>query len=258
LIIHGVEVVPPAKAGSTRIQAFDVVRGAALLCMFVYHGAFDLAFFGIVAPSFPFIWPMRMFSHLVASTFLALVGVSLSLAYSDRALGLGYLRRLAVLWSAACAISLATYAFAPGAYISFGILHCIAAASVLGGLATRAPAIAGYALGAMLLASPMLVEASGWHVAWPLWLGLSGQEPTTLDWRPFAPWGGVTMLACAAARSTWGLRSIKECSAWRSERRVARATAFLGRHSLAIYLVHQPIFFLGVMAYLRALELLSR
>ena len=80
----------------TRIQALDILRGVAILGMFFYHGAFDLAFFGMIAPSFPFIWPMRVFSHLVASTFLALVGVSLSLAYSGRGLGWGYLRRLAV------------------------------------------------------------------------------------------------------------------------------------------------------------------
>lgn len=249
---------PTVKALPTRAQAFDVMRGVAILGMFFYHGAFDLAFFGMIAPSFPFIWPMRMFSHLVASTFLALVGLSLSLAYAGRALGWVYLRRLAILWSAACAISIATYIFAPNAYISFGILHCIAAATVLGGLATRAPVIVSYALGALLICMPAVVEATGWQVSWPMWLGLSGQEPTTLDWRPFAPWGGVTILASAAARSAWGLGAIKGCSAWRSERMIPKATAFLGRHSLAIYLTHQPILFLGLSAYVWTLDLFRR
>ena len=240
------------------MQALDVVRGAAILGMFFYHLSFDLAFFRAIAPSFPFLWPMRMFSHLVAGTFLALVGLSLALAYADRPLGMGFARRLIVLWAAAAAVSLGTYVFAPEAYISFGILHCIAAASVLGGLATRAPVALSVALGALLVAAPPLADALGWHVAWPMALGLSGQEPMTLDWRPFAPWGGVTLLSCAAARSPWGRQAIKACSTWRSQSPLARGPAFLGRHSLMIYLVHQPIFFAGLYAYFWASSALGR
>jgi len=257
LKFQNAEIARNVKAGSTRVQVFDVVRGAAILGMFVYHGAFDLAFFGIIARSFPFIWLMRMFSHLVACTFLALVGVSLALAYADRPLGPGFLRRLIVLGCAAGAISLATYIVEPRDYISFGILHCIAAASVLGGLATRAPMAVSIAVGALLLAAPSLTNAFGWHIAWPMALGLSGQEPNTLDWRPFAPWGGWTLLACAAARSAWGRRAIKGCSAWHSQSLFARVPALLGRHSLMVYLVHQPIFFAGLNAYVWASGLFS-
>ena len=240
------------------MQALDVVRGAAILGMFFYHLSFDLAFFREIPPSFPFLWPMRMFSHLVACTFLGLVGISLALAYANRPLGAGFARRLIVLWAAAGAVSLGTYVFAPEAFISFGILHCIAAASVLGGVATRAPTWVSVALGALLVAAPPLADALGWHVAWPMALGLSGREPMTLDWRPFAPWGGVTLLAYAAARSALGRRALDACSAWRSPSLLARAPAFLGRHSLMIYLVHQPIFFAGLYAYLWASDVFGR
>jgi uncharacterized membrane protein len=240
------------------MQALDVVRGVAILGMFFYHLSFDLAFFGAIPPSFPFLWPMRMFSHLVACTFLALVGISLALAYADRPLGTGFARRLIVLWAAAGAVSLGTYVFVPEAFISFGILHCIAAASVLGGLATRAPVALSVALGALLIGAPPLADALGWHVAWPMALGLSGQEPVTLDWRPFAPWGGVTFLAYAAARSALGRQALQASSTWRSPSPLARAPALLGRHSLMVYLVHQPIFFAALYTYLWASNAFGR
>ena len=64
-----------------RIAAIDAARGGALGGMVVYHLIWDFAHFGLVAPTAPFAPATRALSHVVASAFLALVGVSLALAH---------------------------------------------------------------------------------------------------------------------------------------------------------------------------------
>ena len=50
--------------------------------MAAYHLSWDLADFHLVSPLLPFTPAMRLLSHVVASVFLALVGVSLALAHA--------------------------------------------------------------------------------------------------------------------------------------------------------------------------------
>ena len=68
----------PAPAG--RIAAIDALRGFALCLMFVYHFAFDLRLYGVIAADFehdPF-W--LGFRAVIVTMFMTLVGVSLVLA----------------------------------------------------------------------------------------------------------------------------------------------------------------------------------
>ncbi len=67
--------------GSTRSTS---PAGVALIGMAAYHLTWDLADFQLVSPLLPFTPPMRLLSHTVASTFLALAGLSLALAHRDR------------------------------------------------------------------------------------------------------------------------------------------------------------------------------
>ena len=68
-----------------------------------------------------------------------------------------------------------------------------------------------------------------------MWLGLGTQDPATLDWRPLMPWGGVLLLGLGLARLAPPLPN------WRARLAPLRGLAFAGRHSLAVYLIHQPI-----------------
>ena len=72
-----------ASKRSRRIDAVDCARGLALIGMAVYHFSWDLADFRLASPMLPFTPQMRLLSHIVASAFLALVGVSLALAHRN-------------------------------------------------------------------------------------------------------------------------------------------------------------------------------
>ena len=81
--------------------------------------------------------------------------------------------------------------------------------------------------------------------------GLGEALPNTLDWRPLLPWAGVVFLGLGATRLPGVLKWLKRPDRWRAKSAPARAISFAGRHSLPIYLVHQPIL-IGLLAALTA------
>jgi uncharacterized membrane protein len=233
------EAVEPRKSG--RVDAVDCARGLALVGMAGYHLTWDLADFLLVPATLPFTPAMRIVSHAVASSFLALVGVSLALAHRDRLNLMAFWRRLAIVAGAAALVTAGSLVFAPGMGIWFGILHCIAAASLVALPFVIAPAWASLIAGAAAILLPFLVRSPLFDPPAFLWLGLGLALPNTLDWRPFLPWAGVVLLGLGAARLPGVLDRLSSPWRWRAKSRPARAICFAGRHSLAVYLLHQPI-----------------
>ncbi len=215
--------------------------------MAFYHLSWDLADYRLVSPMLPFSPPMRLFSHLVACVFLALVGVSLALAHRDKINWRAFWRRLAVVGGAAALVTAGSLVFAPGEAIWFGILHCIAVASLLAAPLIEAPAAAGFVAGAVAITVPFFVHSSLFDSPALLWLGLGEALPNTLDWRPLLPWSGVVFLGLGVARLPGVIRRLTAPGRWRAKSGQARALCFAGRHSLPIYLIHQPIL-IGLVA----------
>jgi uncharacterized membrane protein len=253
--------MPPAGPGA-RIAAVDALRGVALVGMAIYHCAWDLSFLQLapIAPGPDPGW--RWFAHVVAGTFLALVGVGLVLATRDGFHAKSYLRRLIKVVVAAAIVTIATRVFLPDAYIFFGILHAIAAASVLAlpflvlpvwlvvvaaVLCLALPALSqGFCLpdwlapgtGCVVFEHPFglaFLEGPGW-----LWLGL-GLPPSTLDYVPLLPWFALPLAGIAVARLGLMWQPAEWWGGWQPRRRLGRVLAGAGRWSLAVYLIHQPI-----------------
>jgi uncharacterized membrane protein len=186
-----------------RIDAVDCARGLALVGMAVYHFGWDLADFRLASPMLPFTPQMRLLSHSVASVFLALVGVSLALAHRNGLNLRAFWRRLAIVAGAAALVTGGSFIFAPSEPITFG---------------------------STLFDPP-----------WLLWVGLGEALPNTLDWRPLLPWAGVVFLGLGVTRLPGVLTWLKQPNRWRAKSAPARAIGFAGRHSLPVYLLHQPI-----------------
>jgi uncharacterized membrane protein len=227
-----------AAAGRGRILWLDAARGVGIVAMVAYHGAFDLLFFGYVD------WPVtthpawRAFAAAIASTFLFLVGVSLVVAHGRGVRWRPYLRRLAVIAAAAGAVTVATSLAMP-APIYFGILHAIAAFSVLALPFVFVPLPVVLVAAGAVFALPFVFRHEVFAAAWAYPLGLAPVPPYTFDYEPVFPWLAVTLLGVALAR--W--RPPRPGSQPPRESRVWDATAWLGRHSLLVYLLHQPVIF---------------
>ncbi len=224
---------------SRRLDAVDVARGVALVAMAAYHFTWDLAYFGVVAPTTPFTPPMRLASHAIGSTFLGLAGLSLALAHARGFRPRPFGVRLIRIGAAAALVSAATYALAPETPILFGILHCLFVASLLSLPFLIAPGAlstwAALALGGALVALPLVYASTTFDPPWWVWLGFGVHDPATLDWRPLAPWAGALLIGLALARLA------PAPPHWRAKAAPLRGLGLAGRHSLAVYLIHQPI-----------------
>lgn len=224
-----------------RIDAIDVARAFALLGMVAYHLSWDLAYFGFAPPNLPFTSGMRILANIVASAFLGLVGVSLAIAHRDGVRWRPFLFRLGRIVAAAALVSAATAYTAPEMPIWFGILHCIAVSSLVSIPFLRGPAWPALLVGAAAVAAPHAFASPLFNPTWLLWLGLGVREPSTLDWRPLLPWAGAALIGVGLTRLALGRFLGSPLAQWRARFIPTRALAFIGRHSLAFYLVHQPI-----------------
>lgn len=233
----------PAEAvRPPRIALADVARGVALVAMFIYHFAWDLSFFRLIATDVVDAPGWRWFAHLIAGSFLALVGASLVLALRggfDRA---GFLRRLALVAGGAALVTAGTYGFMPQTYVFFGILHHIAVASVIGLAFVRLPVAltALAAVGAFALGFARLPP--GLDAPWLVWTGLSRLPVDSGDFVPLFPWIGCVLTGIVLMRLALATIGDARLAAFRAERQPWRLLATMGRHSLPIYLVHQPLF----------------
>ncbi|MBF9032002.1 DUF1624 domain-containing protein [Rhodobacterales bacterium HKCCE3408] len=220
-------------------MALDLTRSGALLAMAIYHFCFDLEMFGWLPPATATTGALRVFAIATASSFLFLAGVSLWLAHGQGIRWRPFWRRLAMVVAAAAAISVSSLFWAPGAPVYFGILHAIATMSVLGLAFLRLPAAALIVLAAAVLALPFFWSSPAFDPRWLAWTGFAQYPPPSVDFEPVFPWFAAFLAGMATGRigTATGL--------WDSLRGapgpVANALAFPGRHSLIVYLLHQPV-----------------
>ncbi|RFC68089.1 MULTISPECIES: heparan-alpha-glucosaminide N-acetyltransferase [Mesorhizobium] len=233
------DLAPPARS-TRRIAAIDIARGTALLAMAIYHFTWDLEFFGYVEPGLTAVGGWKLFARCIASSFLFLVGVSLFLAHANAIRWRPFLIRLAKVAAAAALISIATYIATPGAFIFFGILHQIALASLLGLLFIRAPFWLTLLVAAAVIAAPQLLRSEVFAHPALWWVGLAPTNPRSNDYVPLFPWFGAVLIGIAAAKFATA-SGLLERLRQAGEPRWSRPLDFLGRHSLAFYLIHQPV-----------------
>ncbi|MCC0003122.1 MAG: DUF1624 domain-containing protein [Methylobacteriaceae bacterium] len=231
-----------ARSGA-RLPIIDIARGAALVAMFGYHLTWDLAHFGYIGARTPFSPGMRLFSHVIACSFLAVAGVSLALARRSPFAWGGYWRRMLVIAGAGGLVTLASWLLFPNALILFGILQCIAAASLVALPFLFLPWPAALAAGGVAAVLPFLFAAHAFDGPWLDWTGLNLTEPTSNDFRPLLPWAAALLFGLGVAQFALPRGGFDRLARIAGTSPPARLLAFGGRHSLTIYLVHQPVFF---------------
>jgi uncharacterized membrane protein len=227
----------PASAARPRWAALDLARGLAVVAMVLYHFCWDLAYFGLIEANVATGWGWKQAAWSIAASFLAISGVSLALALRGGTAPARPWRRLAVLALAAGAVTLASLWFMPDRFIFFGILHCLAVGGALAMLVGRWPPAVLAALAALWFAVAALVRLPLFDSAPLLFVGLGTTMPLTTDYVPLFPWFGF-MLAGLALGGLLAKRGVAHGDA---RAPAARPLLWLGRHSLPIYLVHQPL-----------------
>ncbi|NYT07385.1 MAG: DUF1624 domain-containing protein [Methanomicrobiales archaeon] len=224
-----------------RFPEIDIARGAAVIMMVVFHTAFDLRFLGI-APLNVTTGFFRLLALSTAGLFLFLVGLSLSIsaAYAEtrltrREFVMKYFSRGAFIFALGLGITLVTWLLIPSVFIRFGILHLIGLAVMASPLYSRFT-WQNLLLGAVFIAlGPVVAGIRG--SGWLLWSGIHPPLFASVDYTPIFPWMGVVLIGVFAGSVIYP----------RGRRRPGFSPVsfapleFLGRHSLAVYLVHQPV-----------------
>lgn len=234
------DVMHGQPKNKSRIELIDAARGFALIAMAVYHFAWDLEFFGYAAPGMTAVGGWRLFARSIASSFLFLVGFSLFLAHARAIRWRPFGKRMLQVGAAAAAITLVTYFATPDAFIFFGILHHIALASLLGLLFLRLPAVVVAAAALFVIALPALWRHDMFNGTALAWTGLAAVNPRSNDFVPIFPWFAAVLLGIAAAKvakaTGWTERAAgRPLPSW------TRPLQLAGQHSLAFYLLHQPV-----------------
>lgn len=240
---------PAAQSTSRRIIAIDVARAIALFAMAIFHFAWDLEFFGYVPSGMTGEGGWRIFARCIASSFLFLVGVSLVLAHRRGVRWRPFLIRLAQVLAGALAITAITAFVTPEAYVYFGILHHIAFASVAGLLFLRLPWWITALAAAVAVILPHYVTSPIFDPIYANWVGLFDSPPLTNDFVPVFPFFGAVLAGIAAANLAIRLNLLDALRQLNARLTRVEPVAFLGRHALAFYLLHQPILFGLVLLY---------
>lgn len=210
---------------SARRPLLDIFRGIAVLWMIIFHSAYDLRLFDwpTIPPDWNWFW--WTFPRVIVASFLAVMGASWVQARKKEKDLRPFKIRLLKLSAAAVAVSVATYLLFPERWVYFGTLHCIAVSSVC--LFAFEKKWSQY----LALIFIILSEILGLR---PPWIDL---PHPSMDYIPLFPWLGFAILGMLLSEK------IAEVSLPKFFTRASRPIIWLGRHSLKIYLLHQPLIF---------------
>jgi uncharacterized membrane protein len=225
-----------------RLPGLDALRGLAIVAMIGYHFCFDLRYFGVVRSDFEHDIGWLTARALILSSFLLIAGISAVLA-SRRSLPVRHwLRHTGVIAGAALLVTAGSALLFPRSFIWFGVLHAIAVSLLVAKPFVRRPLLAALVSVAIIVAGIAYANPA-FDNRWLGWLGFMTAKPVTEDYVPLFPWMGVLFIGIALGHALVANRF----AVLAPLRALPRWLSFLGRHSLVVYLVHQPIL-LGVLA----------
>lgn len=229
-----------------RIWELDALRGLCILGMVAVHAVFDAAeLYGLISWDYPpAFWLVKDWGSVV---FVLLSGISATL-------GRHSVRRGSVVFGCGLVITAVTEA---GRYlglveeslvISFGILHCLGCCMILWRPLRRLSGKWLAGLGIAGLLAGWLVSRVTVDVPWLIPLGLLPEGFASGDFFPLLPNFGWFLLGAALGRRLYADRQTRFPGA-AGEHPVSRFFRACGRHSLTIYMLHQPILLLVLACF---------
>jgi uncharacterized membrane protein len=222
----------------------DFTRGLLVLLMILFNWSYTLLFLDIckISDSVFYWW---LFPRMIGAGFIFIAGVSFSISYAKNPSLKKHAKRGAFIFALGMAITLVTFLMYPEYTILFGILHLIGLSIIAGIFAIRYDRRIALAAGAAIVLFGFFLQTMRFDFPYLLWLGLMPEAFRTFDYFPLIPWLGFFLIGIAAGK-------------YYEKRKASRGPAagaplgFIGRHSLVIYLLHQPV----LLAALYVLSLL--
>ena len=221
-----------------RIWEIDVLRGICIPGMIAIHLIYDLVnLYGIVDWPYPY-W-YSLFKNNYGALFVLVSGLSVTL-------GRHCIKRGAEVFAWGMVITAVTagmYGLGMadrGILIYFGVLHCIGLCMMAWSLLRRLPDGALIALSAAMVLCGWWLRTQTFGTAAFVVLGLMPRGFYTADYFPLMPKMGYFRAGAVLGRTLY--RDKKSLFPGLENRcAVQRFFGAMGRHSLLIYLIHQPL-----------------
>ena len=227
-----------------RIWELDTLRGICILGMVLVHLLYNLDSMGIL----PTPAPVLFLQQWGGVFFLLISGICVTLGTHHVRRGLIVLG-CGMLCTAVTAILFFLNMGSKDILIYFGILHCLGICMLLWGLLSRLPAWVLAVLGGLLSAAGLLVIPDiAVDTPWLIPLGFCPKGFTTADYFPLLPNLGYFLLGSALGRLLYKAKRTRIPNT-NTNHLLIRFLCGCGRHSLLIYLLHQPVLML-VLSFL--------
>lgn len=236
---------------TTRLHALDALRGLCLISMMAYHGLWNLVYLFGVDMSWYRELPGYIWQQSICWTFILLSGFCWQM-------GRKHLKRGLMVFGGGVLVSLATHIFMPASRITFGILTCTGSCVLLmiplDKILRKIPAGLGAAVSFLLFC--LLKNVSSGQLGFEklvicdlpdglyrdlltTYLGFPMPGFFSADYFPILPWS--LLFVCGYFLYTLlHRRGLDRKLFARGEFPVLN---FLGRHSLTVYLLHQPVIY---------------
>ena len=234
-----------AKQSSQRFIELDLLRGFAIFAMIIFHVLGDLDYFFTLRVN-NFVYQL---SFIFQGLFFVLVGINIAVK-SNRVKEISIevykqiIRHGVWIFCIGMIITVATILVIPERPVLFGILHCIGLSIMLSALFLRFKEY-NIIFGAVVIITGLIIE--NYYITDPtifhLMIGLHQKQMWryTIDYFPLFPWFGVTLLGIGFGNILYKdnkrIFTMPDLSTYKPITMVT----WLGKHSLAIYLFHQPI-----------------
>jgi uncharacterized membrane protein len=229
-----------------RYLELDLIRGFAISVMIIFHLLWDLEYYGISQLD-------RQFYHYgvyFPPIFFCLVGICLVISAHRKTKNQLLLRGF-IIFLLGIGISILSYLIIPEKPVTFGVLHCIGLSIILCVFFLKyswynvflAPVFfaGGYLVNMFPIENPTVI-----HLA--VGLHQSSIYRYTVDYFPLLPWFGVFVLGLGIGNLLYK-DGIRQFYFPEIHFKPIKAVSWMGKHSLYVYLAHQPII-AGVLVYL--------
>jgi uncharacterized membrane protein len=238
-----------------RFWEIDFIRGFAIILMIIFHILYDLNYFKIT--NYPIYSGIILYlARLTAAIFVILVGVSLSISYSKiknilttKMIILKYLKRGCITIFLGIIISIISWFYIPRGFVIFGILHFIGTSIILSLIFIRYK-LFNVIFGIFIIIIGLYLRTLSFDFNFLIPLGLIPNNFWTIDYFPLLPWFGIILLGISIGNIIYPNKIRKFDIIDRSKNMIVKLFCFLGRNSLIIYFLHQPIIIVLIYLFL--------
>lgn len=221
-----------------RIWELDALRGLFILIMAWVHLVYDLVeLFDVTF--FRFCGPFRWLQTWGGVAFVLLSGCCAVLGRHPARRGLQVLGCGALV--SAVTVGLSFAGAGEGVAVYFGVLHCLGCCMLLWALLERSPRTVLTAVSFSVICLGLWLSRQSFPFPWLLPLGFMPHRFVTADYFPLFPHLGFFLLGAMLGERLYRERRSLLPEAM-GEWGLVRFLRLCGRHSLMIYLLHQPVF----------------